>query len=377
MTPREPAFIVKYQGMDVTAQFGGYTTAITYTDKRHGESDECQLDMHNASGEWMGIYAPQDGDKMQVWYGYSDELVFAGEFTIDEWTVTGDSNGDKISIKGLAAPKTQALRTKNTTAFEEQSLSEIVQKIAAKHGLQVEGEIEDLKFQRITQNGERDLEFLKRLADDYGHYFTVKGNNLVFTSRDGLRAREPVFKVDRIADVGQLLKSYDLSFADHKAAKKAEVKFEHPRRKALVGAEASSADDLGVVTSSGDVMKLNVRVEDEEQAKRIAKSRLDQKNAQKVTGTLDLVGTPTAVAGSVIVLKNFGLFDGRYLIVESEHKSERSGYSTSIQIERATDKNIQDGKKIKKKAKKSGNAANSSDGVDDLGIVHADGSVTQ
>ncbi|UXN07507.1 phage late control D family protein [Bartonella sp. HY761] len=378
---REPSFVVKYQGMDVSAEFGGYTTSITYTDKRHGESDECSLKMQNADGKWLGEYAPQDGDTMEVWYGYSDELVYAGKFTIDEWSVSGDSGGDTIEIKGLSAPKTQSLRTKNTKAFETQSLSDIVQKIAKAHGLKVEGEIEDIKLERVTQHGERDLEFLKRLADDYGHYFTVKGNILVFTSRDGLRARDPIYVVDRLAEAAQMLKSYDLSFSDHKAAQKAEVKYSHPQRKALVGQEASSVDDLGVVTSSGDVMKIDVRVENEEQAKRVAKSRLDAKNAQKITGTLNMVGVPTIVAGAVIELKNFGVFDGRYLVVQSEHNSSRSGYEMSADIERATGKNIEDGKKVKNsaKTKKSGNSASASNsstsGVDFLGTVQGDGSV--
>lgn len=376
---RKPAFFVKYQFLDVTAEFGGYTTEIDYTDNRHGESDECQLTMHNSDGQWMGAYAPSDGDVMEVWYGYADEQVFAGRFTVDEWSVSGDSGGDTITIKALATPKTDALRTPNTVAYEDQNLSDIVDKIATKHNLEVEGEIEDIHFDRVTQNDERDLEFLKRLADDYGHYFSVKGKTLVFTSRDGLRARDPVFTIDRIAHIGQLLKSYELSFADHKAAKKAQVKYSHPRRKSLVGAEASSVDDLGLVTESGDVVKLDVRVENEEQAKRLAKSRLDKKNAQKITGSLTLVGLPTLVAGAVIELTSFGVFDGRYLIVKSEHKQNRSGYETTIELEHATGKNIKDGKAIKKKAKKKGNSAKPliTDGVDDLGEVKADGSIVK
>lgn len=376
---RKPTFVVKYQGMDVTTEFGGYATEVEYTDNRHGESDECQLTMHNTNGEWMGAYAPQDGDVMEVWYGYSDEQVFAGRFTVDEYSVTGDNSGDKITIKSLAAPKTESLRTKNTVAFEDQNLSDIVQKIADKHKLEVEGEIEDIHFDRVTQNGERDLEFLKRLADDYGHYFSVKGKTLVFTSRDGLRARKPVFTVDRTAQLGQLLKTYDLSSADHKAAKKAEIKYSHPRRKSLVGSEASSVDDLGLVTASGDVVKIDARVENEDHAKRVAKSRLDKQNAGKVSGSLTLVGTPILVAGSVIELKNFGLFDGRYLIVKSTHTQSRSGYETSIDIEQATAKNVKDGEAVKKTAKKSGNSAKPSvfDDAEYLGTVKEDGSVVK
>lgn len=376
---RKPAFMVRYQGMDVTAEFGGYAIEVEYTDNRHGESDECQLSMHNSSGEWMGAYAPQDGDVMEVWYGYSDAQVFAGRFTVDEYSLTGGRSGDRITIKALATSKTEALRTKNTTAFEDQNLSDIVQKIATKHDLKVDGEIEDIHFDRVTQNDERDLEFLKRLADDYGHYFSVKGKILVFTSRDGLRAKKPVFTIDRTIQIGQHVKSYDLSSEDHKAAKKAEIKYSHPRRKTLVGSEASSVDDLGLVTASGDVVKIDARVENEDQAKRVAKSRLDKQNSEKTKGSLTLVGIPILVAGAVVELKNFGLFDGPYLIIKSRHKQSRSGYETSIDVERITDKNVSDGNAAKKKTKKKGNSAKPSifDGAEDLGTVQADGSVSK
>lgn len=367
--PRQPWFTIHYNGRDITEDLQQWPTEVTYIDKRHGESDEISLKLHNTTGQWLSDWAPKDGDKIEVWYGYIDQLAPAGKFAVDEWSASGDSSGDTIEIKGLAAPKTSALRTKKSKAYENQSLSDIVDKVASEHGLTVEGDIEDIKFERVTQNGERDLEFLKRMADDYGHYFSVKGDKLVFTSRDGLRSREPVATVNRTEMTGNELISYELSTQDHLAAQKAEVSYAHPRRKALVGNKASSTDDLGVVTSSGDIVKLNVRVENSDQAKRVAKSRLDAKNAPKVSGSLTMVGNPVLVAGAVIELKEFGVFDSRYLITSSQHTSSRTGYQTKLSIERATAKNIKDGKNARKRATKRGNA------VDDLGVIDGEGSI--
>lgn len=187
---------------------------------------------------------------------------------------------------------------------------------------------------------------------------------LSVASRDGLRAREPVMVIDRTA-ASQSLKTYELRKADHVASQQATVKYLNPRRKAVVGQSVTSADDLGVMTASGDIVKIDVRVENEIQAKRVAKSRLDKKNAQKMTGRLTFVGTPVLVAGAVVELAGFGVFNGRYLITQSEHKMERSGYETSIDIEYATDKNIKDGKSAKTMKK--------GDAIDDLGIIDSDG----
>lgn len=381
--PREPVFELIYEGRNVTSELAMWPVDITYTDNHHGKADEVSVKVHNSTGEWLDAWSPEEGDKFELNYGYRDsQLVPAGEFTVDESTAEGDANGDTVDFKGLSAPKTEELRTEKHRAYEKQSLSDIVGKVAQEHGFEQEGEIEDLTFERITQNGERDLAFLRRLADDYGHYFKVAGKRLVFTSRDALRSEAPVRAYDRLSDVGQSLKRYSLRNADHVAAKKAEVTYMHPQRKKTIRGEASSANDMGLMTASGDIVKLDVRVEDEEQAKRVARSRLDKKNSPKYAGSLDLVGDEGVVAGIVIELVNFGRYSGKYLVTSSKHAMGRSGYGTSVEIEGLTDKQAADGKKASEKTKKSGNTAKtkkssgsgggSSSGTS-LGIMGADG----
>lgn len=369
---KEPAFKLMYQGRDITSALQTWPLEITYTDKKHGESDECQVKVHNSTGQWLDAWAPKKGDTFTLDYGYTGNTVPAGEFTVDGTSAEGDSSGDTVTFKGLATPKTKELRSKEHQPYENQSLKEIVQKIGGKHGFTVQGDVNDIKFDRITQNGERDLQFLKRLADDYGHYFTIKGKKLIFTDRNKLRAREPVRTIDRIAEFGQTLKSYNLQDADDKAASGAEVNYTHPQRKKLVTGKASAEGDLGEVTSSGDIVKATVRVDNQEQAERIAKSRLDNQNADKVSGDLTLVGDPLLCAGQVIGLKNFGRYDGKYLIGQSTHTMQRSGgYETKIAIERASDKQRQDGGA---KSSKSGGGGDGGAGY--LGEVKGDGSVT-
>lgn len=375
---REPWFRLVYKGVDITDDLAMYPLSITYTDKRHGESDEVQVAVHNATGQWLDTWHPEAGDTFTLDYGYTDINMPAGEFTIDEAEAEGDAGGDKMTFKGLSAPKTQSLRTPRHAAYEDQSLSEIVGKVAEKHGLTVEGEIEDVQFERVSQNGERDLQFLKRLADDYGHYFTVKGRQLVFTSRDGLRSRDPVRTIDREQWTEQGLKRYRLRAADHVAASKAEVRYHHPQRKKVISGD-STIEDMGLVTASGDVVKAEIRVENDEQAKRVAKSRLDARNSGKETGSLTMVGDPLLVAGVVVELASFGRYDGRWLIVSSSHRIQRSGYETEIEIERITDAQQAAGKAGASRRKKQGKSAQStsSSGVVDMGLVHADGSVTK
>ncbi len=74
------------------------------------------------------------------------------------------------------------------------------------------------------------------------------------------------------------------------------MKYLHPRRKELVGRKArpkkGPQDCLGRRDPAGRAR------EDEAQAERIADSRLDTRNAKKLTGTMTLVGDELLVAGS-------------------------------------------------------------------------------
>ena len=82
--------------------------------------------------------------------------------------------------KAIATGITKSLRQNNSVAYENKNLKQIVNEIADKHGYTLIGEISDIRIDRITQNKERDLTFLKTLAEQYGYIFKITDNQLVF-----------------------------------------------------------------------------------------------------------------------------------------------------------------------------------------------------
>ena len=69
-------------------------------------------------------------------------------------------------------------------------------------------------------------------------------------------------------------------------------------------------------------------------ALRLAKKELFNKNKEETTGKITLKGRPDLYAGACIMLNNFGVFDGKYVIREVD--VELSGnYVTSLDIRRA------------------------------------------
>jgi len=73
----------------------------------------------------------------------------------------------------------------------------------------------------------------------------------------------------------------------------------------------------------------DIRADVTENADRQAKAVAREKNKKEWTCTLKLVGNPKMVAGVTFELTGFGVYSGKYIVDEAEHKVG-DGYTTSI-----------------------------------------------
>ncbi len=328
--PTQPRFKIRYKGIDITEDFAPLITSCTYTDKVHGEADDVAITVQDKDGLFRGDWFPEHGDIVELWIGYVGmELVPCGLFEVDEPTATLGRGGDTFSFKAVSAPVKKSLRTKKTKAYESQSLRQIAEKIAAEHGLTIVGTPPDVVFERQTQRRERDLEFLSRLASEYGAYFTVKGDQLVFAMRDEVHDRDAVFVFRHNTDD---YISADLKYAAAKTSKKAKVSYFDGNKKKLIEAEVEDDE-----VTTGDTLRVDERVENEDQARRRAKSELGAKNRKAWSGSITCVGNPLLMAGQIFRLnEGFGRWSERkYVIKSSRHSLTRTAYTTTIDFEQA------------------------------------------
>ena len=321
-----PDLTLIVNGVDVSADMASDVLSFTYQDFHDGQADEVEVELRDDLGLLRGAWRPEHGDIVEAAIGYKNGgLLDCGRFEVDEPTASGSrGSGDTLTFRAIAAAPSKALRTKNTAAYENQNIEQIANKIAGKHGLSVVGEIDKVKFKRITQRQKRDLEFLSELAEDYGHYFTNKGNNLVFIKRESLESRPAVRTITRLE-----VTSYNLKDSTHKTYSKAKVQHLSSEKKKLITAEATDSS-----VKTGDTLNVAERVEDETQAKKLAEGRLAKANDEKRTCSITLVGDMLLVAGQVIALDaSFGRWAGRYLVRTARHTIARgSGYSTEIEV---------------------------------------------
>ena len=189
-------WVLSYSGADITGDIASDALMISYVDADHGKSDEIEVKLEDRMHRWKGSWYPEKGDVLDLMIGWIGQgMLPCGKFEVDE--ISFDGPPDTVTVRGLSAPVTASLRTKKTRAFENKTLRQIAEQIAGEHGLTVEGEIENITIKRVTQNDERDLEFLRRTAEEYAHVFAVREKVLFFSKVADLEKQDPVAVIPR------------------------------------------------------------------------------------------------------------------------------------------------------------------------------------
>ena len=319
------SYQVTWAGRDVSVTITPYVLSLTYIDHAHGKSDELTLDLEDRGGGWKGGWYPQKGDVLTARIGYRGApLMDCGDFEIEEFEVKGPP--DTAHVRALSAAVAKPLRTRNSRAYEGRSLGGIARDIAARHGLRVVGTVPDAHFARVTQNQERDLEFLTRLAEEHGQVFAVKGDQLIFMERGALLERPVAATLTR----GDLI-SYAIRDKGLTTFTAARSCYDDPWEKTTHEGLASAPGEFGI----GDSIKLTRRTQDAAHARLRARAALDKANEARFEGSLEVVGNPALVAGNTIALTGLGKFSGVYLVDSSRHKcSQTGGYTTGLEIRR-------------------------------------------
>ena len=323
---RQPAIRIMWNGKNVTEELSRFNASLTYTDKEEEASDDISLSMDNGEALWSEDWYPQEGDTVEVFFGYADKLVNGGLFQVDELTLSGPPN--MIDIKGLASFITKALQTRNNKAFEAQTLRQIAQFFCTKHGLKLIDEsgsmLSQIYLERKTQEDKTDLQFLAEIAKEYGFIFSVKGDKLVFTSYYALDNAEAIKDID-ITQVG----SYSLTEKTYDTYASGSITKRVSRKNVIVGYAESDEAGGGSNTQVG-----GGHAENKVQAELKVKSGLWSKNRFKQSGTInEIPGDPELVAGVNFNLTGIGAASGKYHIVKSTHVLSGSGaYTTALEV---------------------------------------------
>lgn len=327
-----PVFTLVYGQRDITTDITPYVTSVTYSDNLSGQSDELEVALEDTDGRWVDAWYPGKGDVLTLHLGYAGApLLACGAFEIDE--IEFSRPPSTVTIRALATGIKKPVRTHNNRPFEGTTLKAIAQSIAKRNQLTLTGCIREIPIDRITQYQERDLEFLARLAREYGYVFKVRGDRLVFSEMADIRDRAATLTLNAAE-----LSSIRLRDKVKAIYESARGKHHDPKTKKLIAYDLKDGQMVkaGPSAASGDTLKLNARAGSKATAQVKTQAALDAANAEQTTGSVSTMGDTRLVAGITVEITECGRFSGRYLVNSARHRLERgSGYSTEIEIKRA------------------------------------------
>ncbi|MBI9092726.1 MAG: hypothetical protein JEZ12_26215 [Desulfobacterium sp.] len=324
------------QGNNISRNIAPYFTSFSFTDNSEGKADDVKLTLEDTRRLWQGAWFPGKGDMIRAsivcenWERPGDNRnLYCGTFSVDEIELLGPP--DAVSLGGVSSFTTTALRReKKSRAWENSNLETIAGDIAKENGMDLFYQGPVINFVRRDQREQSDLSFLQSLASESGLSVKVSDKRLILFDGKKQDATSPVATVRR----KDALKRFSLKTKTHDVFKACQVTYWDPKEKAqkkyLYTPPGGSA--------SGQVLKINTRVESIQEAIDKAKKQLRKKNRFEVTGSLTVMGNPLFQAGFTINLEEFGKFDGRFFIDTARHDlSGSGGYSTDLTIRKVLD----------------------------------------
>lgn len=322
---RTPTFTLTWANKEVTEDIKPYVQSITYDDKIEGEeSDTIEIVLDNPRLIWANEWLPDIGDKLALTLGYLDEpRLGVVEFQIDKII----NRPLTCSVQGMATPTDQALRERRTQAYENTTLKQVAEAIATRNALILAGKVKDVQIQRVTQNEQTDLEFLRQISKDYGVIFKVENTTkLVFYEEKELQEGEAILTL-RFQDLSP---NSEIEESQQETFSGGELAYQDPTTGELIEAEAIA--DPKAPTKADNQRQVK-QVENEQQASLQTEEALRQANQGQIRGRLELEGLTQLSAGSNFNLEGYGKYSGKFQARNIRHTLSRStGYRGTIEV---------------------------------------------
>ena len=254
-----------------------------------------------------------------------DLTLDIGTFEIDSVDMSGPP--DKVTVKSTSIPYTSKLRMeKKNKAWEKISLKGIGQEIAGKNGLKLMYEASDNPtYKRKEQVQTSDIKFLQKLCHAAG--MALKVTTLTIVIYDAAEYdRKPAVRTFKKGSGDIISYKMGTKLTDT-AYTSCHVSYTDPDSKETI--EYTYTPDSK--TGTGQTLEINEKVNSKEEAIRLAKKRLREKNTQEYTASLKVVGDVSLVAGITVKLKGFQQFDGKYKVKQAKHNF-LDGYTVDLSL---------------------------------------------
>ncbi|NCU29961.1 hypothetical protein EOM60_05150 [Candidatus Saccharibacteria bacterium] len=344
---------VTLAGADISQDIAPFLISVTYDDNRSGEADSIAVELEDRDGRFRGDWFPKKNSTLNVvirvsdWDKHGDNAALqCGIFELDEI----ETSQGRFNMKGISVPVTAGgRREKITKTWEKIKLKQLAGDIATKAALTLNyTAIEDPYYGRIDQKQESSLEFITRIVHKAGLSIKIINNKMAIYNEVDAEKEDAALTIERTKT---RVLDWNFKTQSVETYQSCEVSYFDPKtKKTIVGTATATGN-----APSGQVLKINERVENQAAAIALAEKKLRDANKREVTGSLTLMGDTRILDGVVIAVKDFGTFDGKYRIAKSTHTvSADGGYTTSCDLESGPP-TVRDGGKGEKRADKKAN----------------------
>lgn len=323
---------ININGQNVSGYITPFLESLTYTDVLEGEASTAEITLEDTNCLWRSQWFPARGDTMSItlirrnWNEEGQvETLPLNAFEVDEIVCSAPPNRAKIKLNSIAN-NSQIRSVARSQSWENTRLSRIAADVAGAAGMALYYDAaDDPLIERAEQDEESGLKFLFKMSKDAGLLLKVEGEALIICDEEKYEARSAAVTLS-YGDVA--IKNFRATATINEIYSSAVVRYKHGRQGELIEGRYKAGGKSGGMT-----LRINQKVSSAGEAQRLARKKLREKNREEIKVELECIGNFVFVAGNVFELKDFGAFDGNYLIERAVHQIG-NGYSCRISARR-------------------------------------------
>ena len=335
-------------GTDIFPALENYFKSFKYSDSIKSEADTAEIVLADAAHNLLkkGVI-PAKNSELNIniiKQNWNSRILTEtnptlnlplGYFELDKIIYQGTPT--ELHLKLTTIPSKKGLRgVERHVSWENTTLNRIAADIAARAGLQLFYDVEDIEIKRAEQNSS-DLAFLKTLCRNNGLNLKIADKKMIIFDAETYENKSPVITVARD---GEILKQFSFEMKSDDVYSDANVNFLGNGISDLLsnfgvdlGEFGGLISDFASTDSGGDVLNINEHIADLAEGERLKKSLLHDKNKDELTARFTFSGSFSFLAGNTFEVTGFDMFDGKYICDRTEHNIS-DGYTTTVQAHR-------------------------------------------
>lgn len=323
---------VLYDGVEVG--LSNKLKGLSYTDNSSGTSDEIVLTFEGRDADWLRTdFVPEKEHDLDVtfylnnWFKNGDRLPYhCGNFTLDDLTYSGSPR--QCVIRGVSVPAVYGFQIDPVSkTWEKVTLKQIAEEIMAKYGMsQLYYWADEPVIETMAQDQQTDSAFLYDVCDKQGYFLKIYKNALVIFDKKLYESRgvTAYFKETDFDGNWEWNSTLNGTYTG------ATISYAGPKPEK--GEKGVKQQVIEVTVGEGPrLLHINEKADNEGEAQRIAKAKINTENEKAVTISFSALGNPNVVATCNVELTGMGRCNGKYFVDKVTHQiSGGSKYAMDV-----------------------------------------------